>query len=194
MELELKPIYLILLVALLGAIGEAQVPKLIDDPLFGISYDPQKVHFERVPPLLSQKCTSVRERYVVAWVYGHFQAADAQYFLVSGLMQSRDEETGALTVAQEEGDGTVVALRSSKCLMDQADYFFSQGVNPAKDATPIMVPKSVLRGVLQDAFKRYSNAFGGREKFVAKVKIGAIAVPIVREQLEIFENHSNSRK
>jgi hypothetical protein len=37
-----------------------------------------------------------------------------------------------------------VALRVSTRLVDQADYFFDQKVNPAKHATPITAPKSDL--------------------------------------------------
>jgi len=82
-----------------------------------------------------------------------------------------------------------VALRGSQCLVDQADYFLMQRVNPGKTATPIMVPRSVLTGILQDSFKRYVVAFGGRQDFLSRVKpIKPNAlVPIVREQLEAFE-------
>jgi hypothetical protein len=56
------------------------------DPLFGISYDRQRVHFERMPSLLEKNCTRLHGRYVAAWAYGHFKTADSEYFLVSGLM------------------------------------------------------------------------------------------------------------
>jgi hypothetical protein len=69
--------------------------------------------------------------------------------------------------------------------VDQASYFFDQTINPAKTATPIMVPKSVLTGILQDAFKRYVIAFGGKQEFLKRAKPSA-ALPFVREQIEIF--------
>lgn len=103
-----------------------------------------------------------------------------------------DKPGGARTIAPEEGDGLVVAIQGSKCLVDQADYFLTQGLNPAKNATPVMVPKPVLSGMLQDAFKRYVVAFGGRDQFLKRakaVKPNAL-LPVVREQLETFEKDS----
>ena len=79
-----------------------------------------------------------------------------------------------------------MALRGSECFVDQTEYFLTQGVNPGKTATPIMVPKSVLTGILKDSFKKYVTAFGGKQEFLKHVKPKA-ALPIVREQLEIFE-------
>ncbi|MFZ0819009.1 MAG: hypothetical protein WAM91_03000 [Candidatus Acidiferrales bacterium] len=166
---------------------EAQ--RLMTDPLFGIFYNPEKVHFEKMPPLLSERCPRLKDRYVAAWEYGHFKTADSEYFLISGLMEfHEDKPEGARTIAPEEGGGLVVALRSSGCLVDQADYFLTQGINPAKTATPITVPKSVLAGMLQDAFRKYAIAFGGKQEFLKHVKPEA-ALPIVQEQLETFEKN-----
>jgi hypothetical protein len=168
----------------------AQTQKLMTDPLFGISYDRQRVHFERMPPLLEKNCTRLHGRYVAAWAYGHFKTADSEYFLVSGLMESQeDEPRGARTIAPDEGGGLVVALQGSKCLVDQAEYFLMQATNPAKKATPIMVPREVLTGILQDAFKKYVIAFGGKQEFLKHVKPNAL-LPVVREQLETFEKDS----
>ncbi|HKN74035.1 MAG TPA: hypothetical protein VJW94_02570 [Candidatus Acidoferrum sp.] len=171
----------------LAATTGASAQQRMTDQLFGISYDPKKVHFERMPPVLAEKCPRLQDRYVAAWVYGHLKTADSEYFLISGLMEfQEDKPGGAHTIAPEEGDGLIVALRGSQCLVDQASYFFDQSINPAKTATPIMVPKSVLTGILQESFKRYVIAFGGKQEFLKRVKPSA-ALPFVREQIEIFE-------
>jgi hypothetical protein len=172
----------------------AQSPQLMSDPLFGILYDPQKVHFDKIPPLLVDKCPALRERYVAAWVYGHLKTADTDYFLISGLMEFREDKPGgSRTIAPEEGDGVAVALRDSKCLVDQADYFLTQDINPAKHATPITAPEAVLNGILADAFRKYVAAFGGKQDFLKHVKPDAIATPIVRKQLEIFYKEVSGR-
>lgn len=165
----------------------AQSQAKMEDPLFGILYDPQEIHFESAPSTLLKRCPQLRERYVKAWVYGHLKTSDGEYFLISGLMEYHDAKTGAMTIAPEETDGTAVALRGSKCLTDDADYFLSQQINPAKVATPIMVPKSVLNGILQDAFRRYATAFGGKRRFLKQVAPDAIGPHVVLEQLKIFE-------
>lgn len=160
------------------------------DPLFWISYDREKVSFERMPRTLTERCPRLSGRYVAAWVYGHLKTTDSEYFLVSGLMESHaDEPGGAVMVAPDEGGGMVVALRVSGCAADQSEYFLTQEVNPGKTATPIMVPKAVLVGILQDAFKRYVVAFGGKQELLKRVKPKAL-LPVVREQFEAFEKDS----
>lgn len=57
--------------------------QLMTDQLFGIPYDPQKVHFEKMPPRLALQCPRLHDRYVTAWVYGHFKTADSEYFRTS---------------------------------------------------------------------------------------------------------------
>jgi hypothetical protein len=163
------------------------LPKM-EDPLFGIVYDPQQIHFDAVPVSLMKRCPDLRHQYVEAWIFGHLKTADSEYFLISGLVQYHDQVTGAPTeIAPDETDGLVAALRDSKCLVDQADYFLSQQVNPARNATPIMVPRSVVSGILQDAFRRDARAFGGKQRFLEKVNRNAIGPPIVLEELERFE-------
>jgi hypothetical protein len=164
---------------------------MMTDPLFGISYNREAVRFEKMPSGLTEICSRLHDRYVAAWAYGHLRTPDSEYFLVSGLMEFHaDAPGGARTVAPEEGGGLIVALHGSECLVDQADYFLMQGVNSAKNATPIMVPKSVLSGILQDAFERYARAFGGKQEFLKHVKPKAL-LPIVREQLDVFQKASS---
>lgn len=176
--------------ALLCSAKTATTQKLMTDPLFGISYDREKVSFERMPGALTESCPRLRGRYVAAWVYGRLKTPDSEYFLISGLMESRaDEPGGAVTVAPDEGGGVAVALRGSGCAVDQSEYFLTQEVNPGKTATPIMVPKAVLVGILQDAFKRYVIAFSGKQELLKHVKPKAL-LPVVREQFEVFEKNS----
>lgn len=182
----LKRTFCVILLCLsLNTIAQAQ--NSMTDPLFGISYDRRKVHFERMPPRLSEKCPRLKGRYVAAWVYGHLKTADSEYFLISGLMESQEDNPGgARTIAPDEGDGVAVALRGSMCLVDQGDYFLTQNINRAKNATPIVAPEEDVTGVLKDAFKRYVAAFGGKQKLVELVKPDVIGPPNVRKEFEIF--------
>jgi hypothetical protein len=175
------------LVFLCSVQSVAQSPKLMGDPLFGITYDPLKVHFEKLSPTLSEKCTKLKGKYVAAWIYGHFKTADSEYFLISGLIQvQEDKPGGAWSIVQEDDDGLIVALQGSKCLVDQAGYFYEQKINPARTATPITAPPSVVSGILQDAFRRDVVAFGGKQEFLKQVKPNAV-LPIVRGEFEKFE-------
>ena len=166
--------------------------KFMSDPLFGISYDRERIHFQRMPHMLVEHCPELRGRYVAAWTYGHFKTTDSEYFLISGLMESHaDEPGGAVTVAPDEGGGVAVALQGSHCLVDQVEYFLTQHINPAKGATPIMVPPPTLNGILRDAFKRYVVAFGGRQELLKQIKPN-VALPVVQEQFEIFNKDAKS--
>ncbi len=169
------------------AMAQSGKLKLMTDPLFGISYNRQTAHFEEMPSLLVGSCPRLHGRYVRAWLYGHLKTADSEYFVISGLMESRaDEPGGARRIAPDEGGGVIVALRGSECIVDQTEYFLTQNINPAKTATPIMVPAPVLNGILQDAFRKYAEAFGGKQEFLKHVNRKA-ALPVVRQQLETFE-------
>lgn len=159
---------------------------MMSDPLFGILYNPQRVHFEKMPTDLTSRCPQLRGRYVAAWVYGHLKTSDSEYFLISGLMQFHDEETGrATSIAPEEDGGLIVAINGSQCRVDLDEYFFPQEINTAKKATPITASPAVVDGILHDAFQKYVAAFGSKQAFLKLVKPG-VAIPPVDEQLEIF--------
>jgi hypothetical protein len=116
-----RPIVWAMIICLSSAEMWAQSSTLMSDPLFGITYDPQKIQFEKMPSLLTERCPRLKRRYVAAWVYGHFKTTDSEYFLVSGLMEStEDSARGARTVVPEEGSGLVVALHGSACIVDQS--------------------------------------------------------------------------
>jgi hypothetical protein len=188
-------IRMLCLVISFAASSLAHAQQRMSDPLFGILYDPHKVHFESVPSDVLQKCPRLRGRYVAAWVYAHLKTADSEYFLIAGLVKFYNDDANHIVsgIAPEGDGGLVVALRGSQCLVDQEDYFFTQKPNPARHATPIVAPTPVPTGLLQDAFNKYVAAFGGKQefsKFSKRTKPEAIGPPIIRQQLALFENGS----
>ena len=52
-------IFLSSLMLLSGQLAEAQSKRSMVDPLFGLRYDPQQVHFEAAPASITQFCPSV---------------------------------------------------------------------------------------------------------------------------------------
>jgi hypothetical protein len=187
----IRSIFAAIMLVSVGLEVAAQAPRSMTDPLFGVSYNPEEVHFEHMPLILAEKCPKLRGRYVEAWVYGHFRASDSEYFLISGLMEfEEDKPGGARSIAPEEGDGLIVALQHSKCLVDQAGYFYDQKINPAKTATPITAPGSVVSGILQDAFRRDVVAFGGKQELMKHVKPNVL-LPAARREFEKFQKDPN---
>lgn len=180
----------VLILVSIPATGETR--HMMDDPLFAIRYNPQEVHFERVPSSLLKRCPRLRGQYAVAWVYGHLQTTESEYYLISGLRRYRDQVTDTTTgIAPDETGGLAVALRGATCRVDLTDDVLDQKVSPAKDATPIAVPKSVVVEILQDAFERYARAFGGKQRFLSQVTPDAIGPHVILEQLEVYEKGSD---
>lgn len=166
------------------------LPSLVVDPLFLIEYNPAKVHFESIPSIIPKQCPRLRDFYAEAWVYGHLKTPDAEYFIVYGYTKVPTEEhPGSYAVVPEEDDGLAVELRNQSCRMDQAQFFLREKINPAKKATPIAVPDSVLDAIAEDIIDRYAKAFGGNENFLRRVTPLARndVPPVVRKQLAKLE-------
>jgi len=164
----------------------AHAQSVMYDPLFGISYDPQKVHFENAPLAIKTHCLGVSDRYTRAWVCAHWKTEDAEYFIISGFLKTHRNGHVAET---EQDFGVAVALRGSKCIDDQSEYFLRQEVNRAHDAAPIKAGDSALSGIAADALNRYAKAFGGKKAFLKHVTEGARddLPPVVLKQLQLFE-------
>jgi hypothetical protein len=158
----------------------------MDDPLFGISYDPQKVHFEEAPALISKVCPSLRGRKL--WVYARSKAADTEYFIVSGYVKFRPDGPGPAGI--EPDFGVAISLRGTSCTTDQAEYFLRGEINPARRATPIKVSEDILNAIVADALNRYSKAFGGKTNFLELLSGDHSREglpPVLQRQLEQFE-------
>ena len=171
-------------VFLCGVVARAQ--SIFYDPLFEIPYDPQKIYFDSVPLTIKAHCPGLRDRYASAWLYAKWKQEDTEYFIISGFLA--DYRNGHV-VAAEQDFGIAVAIRGSRCLYDQSEYFLRQEINPARDATPVKAADSVLNGIAADILTRYAKAFGGKKAFLKHITQSARddLPPVVLKQLEIFE-------
>jgi hypothetical protein len=161
-----------------------QTRRLMDDPLFAIRYDTAKVHFESMPISLVKRCPDLRNRYTDAWIYGHTETMDAEYFIVSGLVKYFDEETGKETGVYPDIDGLIIAIHGPTCSVEAEDSFYWMKNSPVWN-----LPEAALAA---DALQRYAKAFGGKRTFLKNVptKDRENLAPEMRKQLEIFEKQS----
>jgi hypothetical protein len=146
-----------------SAIAAAQNgPRRIVDPLFGIIYDPQKVHFDRTPPLLSSRCAQLRDRYTVAWFYGHLKTPDADYFVIDGYREPN---------IPEDAYGVTVEIRGSSCSVEPTPVVFFQSPSIQKNASgpPMRRSDEVVAALSSELLQRYSSAFGGKKAFLGRV-------------------------
>jgi hypothetical protein len=174
--------------ALAEAQAGAQPQKLMTDPLFVIFYNPEKVHFDTLPDAVIKKCPDLEGRYKRAWVYGHLNTAQAEYFIVSGFMIYHDGNTGHPYVGPD-ANGVAVELRGSECIVADTDYLLL-GTAAVGDNPFTGLSQSVLEGISKDAIQRHIRAFGGKSNFLEHIKgldLNTIE-PALRHELEILES------
>src|SRR5262249_21592490 len=169
--------------------GEAKAEQKMLDPLFGIAYDPQQIHFDLVPEAISKLCPGYRGKRM--WVYAHFKKAETEYFIISFFAKYYPDGPGRASIAADPG--TAIALRGNECRDDQSDWVMLGQVNPG-NKKPIIVDEAILDGLASDALERYTKAFGGKEKFLAALNEnpspGDIA-PVLQKHLDQFMKQSS---
>jgi hypothetical protein len=137
-----------------------------------------------MPSFLPEHCPDLRNRYVKAWVYGYTQTTDAEYFVISGLVHSHNEETGReMASVHPDIDGLIVAVsvKDSRCALKAEDSFYWT----ADEKDPLWnLPESALA---LDALHRYAKAFGGKVIFLKSLKHRERLAPVMRKELDIFE-------
>jgi hypothetical protein len=160
---------------------QAQKQKLMSDPLFGISYDPQSVKFEEAPARIRMGCSQVHTE--KTWVYCHLKTAEIEYFIVSGLIRQCPDGPGPCDL-QPDVTGAIVALRGSTCSAEAADGFYWRKSDSLYD-----LPEASLGEMARDALQRYAKAFGGKKNFLNKLtpRTRGYLEPVLRKQLETFE-------
>jgi hypothetical protein len=167
--------------------GEARAAQKMLDPLFGIPYNPQQVHFDLAPEEISKLCPDYRGKRM--WVYAHAQKGDTENFIVSFFTKFYPDGDGPASIAPDPG--TAIALHGRECRDDQSQWVMLGKVNPA-NSKPIVVDDAILDGLARDALGRYTKAFGGKQKFLdaldANPTPGDIA-PMLQKHLDQLKNH-----
>jgi hypothetical protein len=161
---------LIALMLLVCSPSQTQSQQTIADPIFGITYDPQKVRFDAAPASIGALCRGLQGKKL--WVYARWDTSDTKYFVVS-----------------ETDFGIAIALRAGQCTEDQSEYFLWKEINNAKGATPIEASDSVLDGIARNALERYSRAFGSKANFLKLLSPSdrEALPPVLQKELRVFE-------
>ncbi len=181
----MRPIWILTagLVFFSAATALGQTRQSMDDPLFAIRYDTQKIVFESVPNSLVRDCPELRGRYKGAWIYGHTKTPDADYFIISGLMDFFDEETGKKRGVYPDETGLIVAVEASTCRMEAQD-----GLYWLKDSPVWNLTETTFNQLVNDIFRRYTKAFGGKKNFLKNIPSNRQYLgPVLQGHLEKFE-------
>lgn len=160
------------LAVIVGSLAaQAQTAK-ISEPIFGIQYSPQVVHFDNAPQLIGQTCKDMRGKTLS--VYASIRDHDIQYFIVQ-------EPFGEFGVA--------IAIEHTRCAEIDLDRFLYEGIGAFAERG-IAVRKDdnrrILESVSLNIVSEYSKAFGGRDKFLNALGTRADSLPdsILRTEIE----------
>ncbi len=184
----------------------------LQDPMFGISYSPSRVHYEPMPTLIRQICPGYEHGSF--WVFAHLQRESLDYYVVMGIRPGQD------------GDplGAALLIKDSKCYQEDSTRMLS-GFVPEKgygeEERELGLPglnapqicehgpqfpygigtchyilrspdeESVLRGLVSDALVRGARAFGDAAQFKKAVCVPSLreansSMPIVQQELTKF--------
>jgi hypothetical protein len=168
----------ILLLALCG-LTYAQPPS--SDPIFGMVYDAKNVHFEQVAASVVQQCETYKPlKNKPFWLFAHAKVEGTEYFILSNR------------TTEDSGAGFV--LRGTECAgwLAERIMYGESTISGTKEALPKWAPlnEPVLKALAQDAFRRYTQAFGSKKSFLDALKKGGLApkeLPkVLREELAAF--------
>jgi hypothetical protein len=149
--------------ALLGcgaaSAGGAPPPRILQEPLLGLRYEPAKVKFEPLLPDEFVKCGKLvgddekwRSHF---WIFAAAHDAGRTYYIVGGYYERRYPEQGEHLYELDE-PGVALQIEGLKCeAFGQARELFD-----LRDQTP----QSILRQLAADAVARLSRAFGGPDR------------------------------
>ncbi|HVH32721.1 MAG TPA: hypothetical protein VM847_01250 [Tahibacter sp.] len=137
----------------------AAVPAQMSDPLFGISYDTNKIRFERLPAALARKAELSKE--LPQWIYARSESAAGTFYIVSGFLRVESDDPAHPGSTVEADFGAVLRQNGDKVeVLCVPDLLFD------KDSP---VPAAELQPLLADAVKRYVAAWGGKPALQAEL-------------------------
>jgi hypothetical protein len=189
----------------------SRLPKeevVLEDPIFGLSYNPSVVRYEEVPPWLDKKCKLGASSDDRMWIYAHVGNKDSELYIVI------NEAAG-----KEGYPGSALWVKGAECETDGSDWTLSgklpergYGASRSWEGLPGFgaprvcedqpsgsscryilrspVEEAVLRSLVKDGIQRAVKAFGKAQ--FSKMECSAQAIseqsdyPIVQQELRKF--------
>jgi hypothetical protein len=170
--LIVKTILLVVSVVLSNAEAAETVVRteILSDPLFGIEYRPNEIHFENAPEIIF-KCGNLKEQRGNLFLFGKTTKNKVHFYFVYGWEEVHPDgpSDGIRRFEAENDDGIIVVVSSSGCHHIGAGYALSTGKEFRQKAEKLGITKDVISKLLVDAFDREVRAFGGKTKFLLKL-------------------------
>lgn len=166
--------------------GVAKPNSAMSDPVFGIGYDPTRVHFEIAPPVISRLCSEAHGREY--WVYAHWKGPSAEFFIISNR--------------ESVVSGGAVVISGGKCTQGVPPWLLTGNpeyaptelrdgrLQPLELDKGIAFTPAVLHGLAQDLLRRYTAAFGSKKAFLDAVAKDGLPpdenLPVLKTEFEKF--------
>jgi hypothetical protein len=168
-----------LVAVIAAAVGGAfcQTPQMMSDPVFGMTYDTRKVHFDLAPTLVRIQCRGLPDK--TLWLFAYWKERDTELFVLSG----RESEVSGIGVVIRPG--TCIQSLPDWVLTGDRGYWSGRGGPP-----PVQFTERVLQGLAADLLNRYARAFGGKNNFIEHVRTDGLPIgellPTIRREFESF--------
>jgi hypothetical protein len=144
-------------------------------------YDSKLVHFEQAPASVTLHCAGLKDlKTKKFWLFAHAKVEGIEYFILSN-------RTTDVT-------GVGLIERGTECVEWLAESIMAGETSLGKDSLPKWAPlnDAVLKALSQDAFRRYSDAYGGKKMFIDAEHKGGLKpedMPkVLREELAAFSS------
>jgi hypothetical protein len=139
-------------------------PLKVQEPVFGIYYDPHIVHFKKATNII-MPCKKELEGLSKVTVYANWQSKDASYFIVSGLISNAETHN-----KYESSTALALKIKNDICQSVAGDFFLAGENAPtygqSEGDSTFDVEEAAVEGITTDILNRYSKAFGSKEKFL----------------------------
>lgn len=146
----------------------------MSDPVFGISYDPEIVHFETAPSKISSLCSESRGQKF--WLYAYSRAGETEYFVLSNQ--------------ESKVSGVGVVISGGKCVEGLPDWILTGNPEYSPQARSNQFPPEVVHGLAVDLLRRYATAFGGKNNFLEAMRKDGLPpddeTPVLKEEFQKF--------
>ena len=196
----------------LAQASKTLLPFILEDPAFGLAYNPHLVKYEQVPLSFKKQCPDFfNDKKESVWLYAHLKYGKSDYYIVMSTSPDQDGDSF----------GTAVWFDGSKCRMDEAKWTLSgviprdgyKGTGDLEKMPGLDMPtpsacnsdpsapcyytlqsarqQEILSSLIRDAIQRAIKAYGGDAPFrkkacTTKVLNDNLSYPIVKRELQAY--------
>jgi len=159
-------------------------PRLLQDPLIGLRYEPAKIHFEPVPPRVVSKCEALSGNEHIRGVWFVFglagDASGRTFYLVNGYEIRSRPEPPDFPKYSAGGYGLLLVVSGRECQLIDADarQSFTDRLFDEE------LPQDIVQRLANDFSTRMKKAFGGANRLRVEITNQRIDLDALPEEIK----------